>query len=344
MPDSDETVRILPAPVRPRSPARGVAIGAAIGAAAVLIVLVAGWAFWPNCCAAKPQVPIALPAAVPLAATPDPAARTPEPVVGTTPEVIVETATVEQIRRHQSSGVAIFRLAENPQILVLDFATLVQQGSMLNRIAALTEKADLPRDRILSEAELLQAIAAGGDTPAGFYYGHDYSANALAHFFAVAERDHIRLTPEEALLRRVLGQLGWFNPGVSAGLISVPKTEADTVITQAVRDAIFTHELSHGEYFSNPAYAAYVSRFFLTMLTPVERDAFRLFLSRDGYDTENPEIVENETHAYLLYTPNPRFFAPAQVDMTAARRSELRSAFLNGMEAGWLRGVLSAIR
>ncbi len=44
----------------------------------------------------------------------------------------------------------VFRFAPNPRILVLDFASLLDQGRMLNRIAALVEKSGLPHDRLLT--------------------------------------------------------------------------------------------------------------------------------------------------------------------------------------------------
>ena len=50
----------------------------------------------------------------------------------------------------------------------------------MDRIAALIEKADLPRNSILSADELANAVKAGGDMEGGFYYGHDYSASSAA--------------------------------------------------------------------------------------------------------------------------------------------------------------------
>jgi hypothetical protein len=102
--------------------------------------------------------------------------------------------------------------------------------------------------------------------------------------------------------------------------------------------------LSHGAYFSDPDYAAYVHRFFRTALTAFEQMAFRVFLGREGYDTTNPELVENETQAYLVFTPDPVFFKPSDVRMTPERRAELRLAFQRDMPDGWLKAVLAGIR
>ena len=59
-------------------------------------------------------------------------------------------------------SLTVFRFADNPKILVLDFASLHEQGKMLNRVAAFVEKAGLPHDRVLTDAELDAAIHARG--------------------------------------------------------------------------------------------------------------------------------------------------------------------------------------
>ena len=132
----------------------------------------AGWLLWPH------------PAPIPPPQPPAPVAAVP----ARPPAFQIETATEHQILDHIAVGLTVFRFAANPRILVLDFASLHEQGLMLNRVAALVEKAGLPRDRVLTDAELTAAIAASGDTIDTYYYGHDYSAAALARFFALADR------------------------------------------------------------------------------------------------------------------------------------------------------------
>lgn len=330
-PDSDETVRIVTGRLaRPRSVGFGsaIAIGAISGLAIVLAAIVIAWLVWP-------RAPRVLP----------PAAQTAgERVSPAEPKLPIETATVAQILVHHPTDLSIIRLVENPNIIVLDFASLTRQRTMLDRVAALIEKAGLPRDRILSADELDRAVKADGDMDAGFYYGHDYSAASLRRFFTIADRTHVQLTPGEDLLRHLLDQLGWLKPDTIAGLISAPGVGANATLTAAARDTILTHELSHGEYFSNPAYASYVHRFFLGTLTPAEQAAFRTYLAGEGYDITNGELVENETQAYLLFTADPEFFSPSQVHMTPARRAELRAEFLRGMPEGWLKDVLSGLQ
>jgi hypothetical protein len=288
----------------------------AAGLVAVLAGAFAGWWFWLR---PAPQVAIA----------PAPAFQ-------------IEPASEQTILNHVATRLTVFRFADNPRILVLDFASLREQGLMLNRVAALVEKAGLPRDRVLTDAELDAAIRAGGDTVETFYLGHDYSAAALARFFALADAGHIKLDPQEEKLRTLLQQLGWFAPGVSAGLISLPAVGSDGRITLAIRAAILRHELSHGEFFSDPAYAAYVHKFWLTQLTAEERAGVRQFLASEEYDDKVEELMYNEMQAYLMFTRDPAFFRPEMAGLSPARLAELQSRFLAGMPAGWLRNVLAS--
>ena len=289
----------------------------------------AGWLFWPH--AASP--PAVLGVSAPKSAPANTAA---------TPVFHIETATEQQIDDDVPTGLSIFRFADNPRILVLDFASLREQGMMLNRVAALIEKAGLPRDRVLTDDELDAAIRAQGDTIETFYYGHDYAAASLARFFTLADSEHIKLNSQEENLRALLRQEGWFAPGISAGLISLPAVGADAKVTAAARAAILRHELSHGEFFSNPVYADYVHRFWLTELSEAERTAFRRFLGSEEYDAGEEVLMYNEMQAYMMFTRDPLFFTPEMAGLTPARLAELQSRFLAGMPAGWLRNVLAS--
>jgi hypothetical protein len=263
----------------------------------------------------------------------------PAPVAGA-PATAIETATEAEIDQHVATSLTVFRLADRPRILVLDFASLHQQGEMLNRVAAFVEKAGLPHDRVLSDGDLSAAIQSRGDTVETFYFGHDYAASSLARFFALADSGGIRLNPEEERLRALLRQENWFAPGVTAGLISVPAVGSEPRITASVRSAILRHELSHGEFFSNPEYAAYVHNFWLTKLTGDEREAVRRFLGSEGYDAADEELMYNEMQAYLMFTRDPLFFTPDLLGMTQERLSALQVSFLSDMPAGWLRDLL----
>ena len=86
----------------------------------------------------------------------------------------------------------------------------------------------------------------------------------------------------------------------------------------AVRAAILRHELSHGQFFSDPDYADYTRRFWRTALTEPERAGVRHFLGSQDYDTADEELMLNEMQAYLMFTLDPHFFSAADIGMTAA--------------------------
>jgi hypothetical protein len=211
---------------------------------------------------------------------------------------------------------------------------------MLNRAAAFAEKDGLPHDRLLSDAELDIAVHAGGDTVETFYYGHDYGAASLERFFALAGRDNITLSAQEEALRELIHQEGWFEPNTRAGLISIPPLGADEHVTRRARATILHHELSHGEYFTNPAYATFVHRFWRQTLTHAERQQIREHLRSLGYDPSLDEVMENEAQAYLMFTDSPEFFTPEMFAMSKGRLNELRTGFYHAMPAGWLRDSL----
>ncbi len=276
-------------------------------------------------------------------AAPDPA-RSPPPAPINQPYFSISIATEQQILDHiPVAGAAeptIFRFSANPRILVLDFASLLDQGRMLNRVAALVEKAGLPRDRLLTDDELDRAVSAGGDTVETYYYGHDYGVSSLLRFFALGDRDNVRLVGEEDTLRRLIRQEGWFAPDIQAALISIPQVGADQHITRSGRAIILHHELSHGEYFTDPTYAAFVHRFWTQTLTTTERDRFRRHLRSLGYDSGLAEVMENEAQAYLMFTGEGDFFRPDMIGMSQIRLDELRNGFYRAMPPGWLRDSL----
>jgi hypothetical protein len=316
----DDTVRIVPSRKRAAWPFIATTI-----AAVVLGGSFGAWLFRP------------LATNAPIVATPRPT----HPVAAALPFDIV-TAGEQEIAEHAPASFTVFRFADNPHILVLDFASLTEQGRMLNRLAAFVEKSGAQHDRVLTDAELDATIREHGDTVETFYLGHDYAAEALVRFFATADRQGIELDREEERLRALLRQVGWSARGVGAALISIPAVGSDPRITPAVRAGILRHELSHGEFFSNPAYAEYVGNFWRTELTPEEKAGIRAFLGRDEYDVSVEQLMVNEMQAYLMFTCEPSLFRPDMAGMTQGRLTMLQDRFLAGMPTGWLRDVLTS--
>jgi hypothetical protein len=247
--------------------------------------------------------------------------------------IAIDSESEAQIDATQPCAIKVSRLAQDPNIVVIDFPDLRAQGLMLDRVAALVEKAHLPRDRVLGDVELNEAIYACGETIESYYYGHDYKAADLARFFTLAAAEGIPLNPEERWLNRLLTQLGWLAPGADGALITLPGAVAP--VSQEMRAVILHHEISHGAFYTMSDYAAYAAAFW-SSLTDDQRAAFRSFLGAGGYDTGNETLMLNETQAYLVFTRDPQFFSGAAMGMSQPQIDALRARYLAGMPPSWL--------
>jgi hypothetical protein len=239
----------------------------------------------------------------------------------------------------RSPGMLVFRFRDAPSVLVLSFPSLRQQGDMLDRVAAFVEKAGLSRDRVLADTELDAAIRQAGETRETYYLGHDYRAADIARFFAAADHSSIVLDPEEARLRALLTQAGMLLPGAVGALISIPPLAEAQQIDATSRAVILHHELSHGVFFTDPAYAAYARAFWQTALNDEQRAGFRHFLGDEGYDTANEDLMLNEAQAYLIHTPDKRYFRADRAGLTDAEAAQLRETFVHGMPKGWFKAA-----
>jgi hypothetical protein len=269
----------------------------------------AGWWLWPR------PAPTVAPAALTAPAAPaTPAAR-----LEALPPLMGEAA----ILAHRAAEPWLLRFAEEAAVFVIDFPSLEMQGAALNRVAALVEKAGLPRDRVLTEAEMAEAIARTGDTPATYYYGHNYRGADLARFFRIAARDGVPLTPAEAWVESQLRLARALVPeGTEIAVLSIaaPGPQLD----EAGRATILRHELGHGLFATRPALAAHIRRAWHERFTEAERAMLRAFLGREGYDTANEELMIDEAQAYLLHTPDARFFSAAHLGVGEAQLDRLR--------------------
>jgi len=237
-------------------------------------------------------------------------------------------------------AVHLFRLRPAPTVAVLTFPSLTAQARALNRIGAFVEKAGAPHDRVLSDTEMASLIQQDRETAENFYYGHDYRMEDVHRFFAAAARQGLPLHPEEAALRAMLNREAAAHPAPGA-LISLPPISAAEQIDPAARATILRHEISHGVYFTDAAYAAYTRHFWSSTLTEDQRAHFRTMLAIQGYDVTNEDLVGNETQAYLVHTPDPRYFSAAAVGMPNEDVARLRLAFVACMSPSWLRARTS---
>ncbi|MFT9257679.1 MAG: hypothetical protein ABF535_06345 [Acetobacter sp.] len=227
-----------------------------------------------------------------------------------------------------------FVLAQDHDILVLDFSSLLAQGQTLNRVAAFVEKAGLPRDRVLDGSALQSAIHESGATEQTYYYGHDYQAGDLRRFFAQAARQSIALTPQELWLHAVLARMGWLQSDANGALITI--SASGDGLDASMRAITLRHEIAHGAFYTVPAYRAYTRRFWQA-LAPSERAGFITFLGQQGYDTTSEALMYNEMQAYLAFTADTRFFNAQAVNLSDARLEAMRVSFLDGMPDFWLR-------
>ena len=331
MPRHDDTVILRPAkPAAPRRPSWGAA-GAGL---AVLLALAGGAVWWVRtpAPAVVAAVPVAAPAAIAttsMAAAPPAAVFEPIPAAGEA-EILAASPAVR----------TVLRFASNPAVVVLDFPTLAEQGRMLNRLAAWAEKSGVPHDRVLDDAALAATIRASGTTAETYYFGHDYRGTDVVRFLDQAARDGVALNAGEAELRHLVAR-AQAGPGGFGALISIVRTTAAAnpaeSVTPRMRAVVLHHELAHGEYFTNPAYAAYVDTVWRGVLTPGERAAFRTYLAAEGYDPALEDLMRNEMQAYLMHTADVQFFDPARLGIPAGRLQQIRLGFLAGMPPGWLK-------
>jgi hypothetical protein len=250
--------------------------------------------------------------------------------------VVLPMADRQALLAAPTGSTAIYRYRPRPAVTVVLFDSLHDQALALNRIGAFVEKAGLPHDRVLDDASLAAAIAASGDSFDEYYLGHDYRAADLRRFFALADMEHVALRPAETWLRARLEEAGLLGENAPGALISLPPPAARGLMDAAGRSTILHHELAHGLYFTDAAYAGYVARFWQDGLTDEERGAFVRLLARQGYDPANVDVMRNECQAYLAFTDDGRYFSAAALGLTETHVAEMRRRFMGGLPAGWL--------
>ena len=313
-----------------------VAAGAAGGLAALVETLPQPAA---TVAAPKPVVAAVAPPAAPGVVRTDqprlvsdavPAARPAPDPVATEAEILASAPATLQVRR----------FALQPEIVVVQFASLADQARMLNRVAAFVERAGFPRDRVLTGADLADRLRARGEQADTLYYGHDYRAGDVLRFLDAAAAAGEAFSPDEQRLSALVRSWGW-REGSPGALISLVRETPSAGLDLAARATILRHELSHGMYFVNAAYAGYVRAFWASTLTPAERARFRSFLASEGYDTAIDDLMMNEMQAYLMHTADARFFKASAIGIAEPRLELLRGLFLTGMPASWLRDCTS---
>lgn len=255
------------------------------------------------------------------------------------------TLTAAELLAGHSQDWRLAWLQDNPQVLVIEFPNLKEQGAAMNRLAAFLQKAGAPRDRVLNDTELAAVIRRQGDNSQTFFQGHDYAESDLQQFFAQAARQQLALMPQERRLRQVLQQEGLLGDAPASKASSAaaaaaravvsftatqpddPSTPEDESVDAVRREAILRHELSHGRFYTEPLYRAHCFVLWREMLTPRQRERLLQHLAELGYDTTHESLVVNEAQAFLLHTPDVRAFSAHQAAMADAELEAVRAQF-----------------
>jgi hypothetical protein len=241
------------------------------------------------------------------------------------------------------AGTQLHRLQRNPNLWIFDFPHLGIQGAALNRVAALIERTTTSRDRILTEAEMVEQIARTSQGDAGRYFlGHDYRLEDLAKFFSLAHRDSVPLNAAEQDLRTLLQGLGLLESSEDGTwratrsgqavitLAAASSTPSPSHLSPFERLTTLRHELSHGEYFTNPRYRAYCRHFWASRRSD-EQSAITRGFALLGYDPDNQELVINELQAFL-WEPQAGAWLDLELHKAGSSLAQLRTAFLAGLD------------
>jgi hypothetical protein len=144
------------------------------------------------------------------------------------------------------------------------------------------------------------------------------------------------LSDEEERLRGILSGAGMLHESAEGAVISIPREGSDPFVDASGRQSLLRHELSHGEFFTVPAYADFSRRFWNQEMAETDRAAFRNFLIRQGYDPKDEDLLINEMQAHLMHTTDMRYFNARDCGLPRARVDTLRALFAAKMPAGWL--------
>jgi hypothetical protein len=247
-----------------------------------------------------------------------------------------------EIMGNKATSLSVFEYEGRPTLVIFDFPNLVEQGRMFNRLVTLIERIGAPRERVLGNEELAAYIRSVGKTEATLAYGNDFLVGEMVVFFNLAEMGGIALTPQELALRQFLLdrktmvlRRGFYQAATPrAVVLSLPQQSAGAAgsppVSELARRTILSHEVSHGEFYTSPAYANFCRQFWRDTMTEKQRSAFRKFLASNGYNSENEEMMINEGQAYLMYTPDSRAFNPKLVGLADSEIAQLRQKFRQG--------------
>ncbi|MDX9783885.1 MAG: hypothetical protein RBT72_03930 [Spirochaetia bacterium] len=178
-----------------------------------------------------------------------------------------------------------------PSVIMFDFSSYDVQDAYLKRLAFFVEKKGFV-GRLATNQEI---------APLHGWNAHDYKAEDLARFFALAEKQGFPLNPEELGLRDFLleqglisKRAGGYGFAADGAIISISRESPDYL-----RRSFLTHELSHGIFFADPRYRKFCIDLW-KRLGDEEQWFWKLYLGWMNYDTANSYLMANEMQAYLV--------------------------------------------
>jgi len=189
----------------------------------------------------------------------------------------------------------VFRWEHFPSLLIFDFANYDIQDRMLKRLAFFVEKAGF-RGRLAPDGEIAGLHA---------WNAHDYKADDLAAFFALARKTNFPLLDEEKQLEKILLEQKIIREDASAnmaggitagdgGIISISK-ESD----EYLRYRFMAHEGFHGIFFIDEEFRAF-SRQRWGKFPPVAKRFLISFFEFQQYDVKDEYLLINEFMAHIL--------------------------------------------
>ena len=187
----------------------------------------------------------------------------------------------------------VYRWSSLPEVLIFDCRDYDVQNRFFRRLAYFVEKKGF-RGQILSNEELKGRHG---------WNANDYRASDLAAFFNRAAETHAELYAEEILLRDILvreGVLVREGEKLKEGKGAINSMALES--GPALRYRFFTHEASHGIYFTQKKYRDFVKETWES-LDSDDRELWRLYLGWNGYDPEDEDLMMNEFQAYFTQQP-----------------------------------------
>jgi len=117
-------------------------------------------------------------------------------------------------------------------------------------------------------------------------------------------------------------------------ILSIPQVQErhdnEPRINELARRAIFTHEIAHAEFYTNPYYADYCRKFWSDKLSEAQRGVFQRFLSNYNYSINQQELLINEMQAYLMFTPDPNSISAARLGIEESEWEGMKVLFRQG--------------